>query len=91
MLHIVKHLEKLPLLSAYLLDGDVVLLTENAVYAAAVHSPYQASINDQNLWLVLYEDLHARGWLEKCDPRISVVTMSDFVDLTVTHYKSMTW
>lgn len=91
MLHIVQHLEKLPLLSAYLLADDVVLLMGNAVYAASIHSPYRTSLNDHNQWLVLHEDLQARGWLPNVDPRIHVVTMNDFVDLTVIHEKSITW
>lgn len=91
MLHIVKHLEKLPLVNAYLLPGDAVLLTENAVYAAAAQSPYPISLNDQISWTVLQEDLQARGWLKNIDPRITIATMSDFVGLTVSHEKSITW
>ncbi|ENO8417512.1 sulfurtransferase complex subunit TusB [Vibrio mimicus] len=91
MLHIVKHLEKLPLVAAYLLPGDAVLLTENAVYAAAVQSPYRMSMNDPIEWSVLQEDLQARGWLKNVDPSIHIVSMSDFVDLTVNHDKSITW
>ncbi|PAR45033.1 sulfurtransferase complex subunit TusB [Vibrio metoecus] len=91
MLHIIKHLEKISLVSAYLLPGDAVLLTENAVYAAAAQSPYPIRLNDQISWAVLHEDLQARGWLINVDPRIHITTMSDFVELTITHEKSITW
>ncbi|MGL4225969.1 MULTISPECIES: sulfurtransferase complex subunit TusB [Vibrio] len=91
MLHIIKHLEKIPLVSAYLLPGDVVILTENAVYAAALQSPYRAYLMPEIQYSALREDLAARGWQTKVDAHVEVITMSDWVDLTASHEKSITW
>lgn len=91
MLHIVKSLEKLKLVQRYLQPSDILLLTENAVYAVAENTEYFAHIRKVNGIYVLQEDLQARGWLKKCATTIQIINRFDFVELTINHDKSISW
>lgn len=91
MLHIVKSLEKLKLVSRYLLQEDALLLVENAVYATSEHSEYFKQIAQTNLVFVLEEDLLARGWSKKTAENIQIINKFEFVELTVSHAKSISW
>ena len=91
MLHIVKSIEKLPLVIPLLREEDALLLVEGAIYAAHEKSQAYASIKSCVGVYVLQEDLMARGWEHKVAKTLDIVDMAGFVDLTVTHANSVTW
>ncbi|NIY93841.1 sulfurtransferase complex subunit TusB [Vibrio diazotrophicus] len=91
MLHIVKSLEKLKLVFRYLQQDDAILLVENAVYASREHSEYFKQLVPATRVFALEEDLLARGWLEKAEKNIQVINKFEFVELTVSHAKSISW
>ncbi len=91
MLHIVKSLEKLKLVSRYLQPKDELLLVENAVYASSEYSEHFAQITLASQVFALQEDLQARGWSEKAAENIQIINRFEFVELTVNHSKSISW
>ncbi|MBW3697385.1 sulfurtransferase complex subunit TusB [Vibrio sp. T187] len=91
MLHIIKSLDKLPLVFNYIASEDHVLLVENAVYAANPNHQMHSALIDLNRISVLEEDCSARGLVSVLSKTISMVSFSGFVELTVLHNKSMTW
>lgn len=91
MLHIVKSLEKLKLVSRYLQPTDTLLLVENAIYASSPQAEYDAQIERAGQVFVLQEDLQARGWSEKVAPNMHIINRFEFVELTVKHSKSISW
>ncbi|WP_165312427.1 sulfurtransferase complex subunit TusB [Vibrio ziniensis] len=91
MLHIVKSLEKLKLVSRYLQPTDDLLLVENAVYASSQHSEYYSQIVVTGQIFALQEDLQARGWSENSAQNIQIINRFEFVELTISHSKSISW
>ncbi|MFV0449519.1 MAG: sulfurtransferase complex subunit TusB [Vibrio sp.] len=91
MLHIVKSLEKLKLVSRYLQPTDTLLLVENAIYASSPQAGYDAHIVRAGQVFVLQEDLQARGWSEKVAPNMQIINRFEFVELTINHSKSISW
>ncbi len=91
MLHIVKSLEKLKLVTRYLQPTDELLLVENAVYASSEYSEHFDQITLAIQVFALQEDLQARGWSEKAAENIQIINRFEFVELTVNHSKSISW
>ncbi|PXA66534.1 MULTISPECIES: sulfurtransferase complex subunit TusB [Vibrio] len=91
MLHIIKHPQQLKLVRRYFQAHDRLLLIENAVYLTSPQSPYFSDLQAIESVYALREDLLARGWLEKCSSSIEQITMNDFVEMTVSEEKSISW
>ncbi len=91
MLHIIKRPQQLALIRRYLLDTDSIMLIEDAVYATSPHSRYFVDLAAIQQVYALREDLAARGWLEQCATSIQPLTMEQFVELTVSSLKSISW
>lgn len=91
MLYIVCELHQLAKIARYVQSDDDVLLIENAVYATALISPYHETLNQLPHVFVLYNDLSARAWLNRCDEKIEIVDEMGWVDLITRHKASMRW
>lgn len=91
MLHIVKNIDKLPLVMSLYQEEDALLLVEGAVYGSSQHSAAFSFLSEQGSIYVLLEDLNARGWREKVAPLVHVVDMLGFVELTEQYKQSITW
>lgn len=75
--------------------GDCVLLIEDGVYNAVTPSSEVVSIGDSRANIrvcALGEDLQARGIAsENLPTHVEVITYQDFVDLTCTHARCVSW
>lgn len=69
--------------------GDVILLIEDGVIAAAV-STIKFEFSKFGLY-ALKSDVIARGLLNQMQPEILVIGYEDFVDLTIKHHPICTW
>lgn len=90
MLHIVKHYRSLSDAIATALEGDDLLLVEDAVYAAL--NEHKANIElaaTSKPVYCLIADVDARGLT--LDPSNLMVDFSGFVALTEKHSSSITW
>ena len=91
MLYIVSEPCQLAKVARYVQSNDDVLLIENAVYATALTSPYYEILNQLPQAFVLYNDLAARAWLNRCDENIEMIDEMGWVDLIARHRASMRW
>ncbi len=75
-------------------ENDVVLLLENAVYAASSNSSYakqfQPLINRKKLY-VLMPDVSARGLQDKLLQGVTTIDYRGFVDLVCEHEQVCPW
>ncbi|KJY85588.1 MULTISPECIES: sulfurtransferase complex subunit TusB [Vibrio] len=90
MLHIVKSVAALEDVVKVYIDGDVLLLIEDAVYSVNPQHKTYPLIKGLNTF-VLRNDLAARGILNRTSPSIETVDYESFVDLTSEQENSLTW
>ncbi|MBN3495643.1 sulfurtransferase complex subunit TusB [Vibrio neptunius] len=90
MLHIVKSVTALEDVVKVYIDGDVLLLIEDAVYSVNPQHKTYPLIKGLNTF-VLRNDLAARGILNRTSPSIETVDYESFVDLTSEQENSLTW
>ena len=90
MLHIVKSVAALEDVAKVYIDGDVLLLIEDAVYSVNPQHKTYPLIKGLNSF-VLRSDLAARGILNRTSPSIETVDYESFVDLTSEQENSLTW
>ncbi|MDW6002075.1 sulfurtransferase complex subunit TusB [Vibrio mangrovi] len=90
MLHVIKTVSALK--EAYLFRSaqDVILLLEDAVYAAnPLHHAF-GLLKESNVF-ALEADTKARGIYHRISPSVSVIDYLGFVELTEQHPTSVTW
>ncbi len=90
MLHIIKTVSALEDALALYSEQDVILLIEDAVYAANPQHQAFSQIKHSKV-CVLESDIQARGMANRVSPSVTVVNYSGFVALTATYDKSLTW
>ncbi|NRF33100.1 sulfurtransferase complex subunit TusB [Vibrio coralliilyticus] len=90
MLHIVKSVAALEDVVKVYVDGDALLLIEDAVYAVNPQHKTYPLIKGFNTF-VLQSDLAARGILNRMSSSIEMVDYEGFVDLTSEQENSLTW
>ncbi|MDW6091115.1 sulfurtransferase complex subunit TusB [Vibrio rhizosphaerae] len=90
MLHVIKTDTALKQVTPYYSAQDVLLLIEDAVYAAnPLHYAFE--------WLagktvfVLEADVKARGIYHRVSPLATIIDYLGFVELTEQHHTTMTW
>lgn len=82
----------LALLTRMLRPGDDLLLLQDGVLAALEGSlPLNALLNAPATLYVLQEDLDARGLFAQISNKVTPVSYTEFVALTVKHPQQMTW
>ena len=98
MLHIVNksHTQTSALLSCLRLakDGHVLLLTEDAVYAATTGGAGSSGITaalDRLTVVALQPDVAARGMAGKLVEGVKTVDYAGFVDLVTEHDNNQSW
>lgn len=90
MLHIVKHYQSLPEAMDYSAEGDIILLVEDAVYAALTGHRANGYLNQKPLSVYFLEaDIKARGLV--IESQYTIVDYSGFVELTEQNASSITW
>jgi tRNA 2-thiouridine synthesizing protein B len=93
MLHIIKHYHSCTEAFSNALEGDELILVEDAVYAAIADHKANALLTSVSLPVyVLQPDIEARG-LALCPKKqtLQAVDFAGFVDLTTRHQSSITW
>jgi tRNA 2-thiouridine synthesizing protein B len=95
MLHIIKHHRSLAEALLYSIEGDYILLLEDAVYAALPeHKSHALIANKRNVFCLL-EDVVARGLTSPEEAinldEVTLVDFTGFVDLTAKQAQSLTW
>ncbi|WP_428775741.1 sulfurtransferase complex subunit TusB [Vibrio sp.] len=90
MLHIVKSVSALSDLHPYLAEQDLVLLVEDAVYAANPQHKAHGLLN-LPLTYVLNADADARAITNRIGPALKRVDYAGFVELTELELQSLTW
>ncbi|MCK6265224.1 sulfurtransferase complex subunit TusB [Vibrio sp. ZSDE26] len=92
MLYILTHIEKLPIVLQFATKEDELLLTQSSVYMANPNHFLHTQLQSLPCPIsVLNIDLQARGIDSYVSPKISVIDMDNFVDLTAKHSKSISW
>ncbi|MFC1236925.1 sulfurtransferase complex subunit TusB [Vibrio sp. F74] len=90
MLHIVKHYRSLDEATANVVEGDDLLLVEDAVYAAVKgHKANTYLVAATTAPYSLVADVEARGLLLEITQK--TVDFVGFVELTEKHSSSITW
>ena len=98
MLHVVNksHMQTSALKSCLRLaqDGQALLLTEDAVYAATAQGAASAGLESALARLKVYAlapDLQARGMDGKLAPGVTALDYASFVDLVCEHSVNQSW
>lgn len=86
-LYIINTPKKLSEALPYIAEDDGILLIEDAVVLATSNGE-SSNYNNQ---FVLEEDLIARGLKDKCNDSWKLVDYPQFVELTLTFDKSISW
>lgn len=90
MLHIIKHYHSLLEAISTAVEGDVILLVEDGVYAAVKgHKANPELLSTSVPIYSLLPDVEARGLL--LDNHTTSVDFAGFVTLTEKHISSITW
>lgn len=95
MLHTISHsLIEIDTTALFALIGknDVILLLQNGVTAAILHSDHWQQLKRlTNPIYVLSEDVKARGLLAFLAPKIILIDYMQFVQLTTEHFPQTAW
>lgn len=90
MLHLIKNAHALDDALLVCVQTDVIVLMEDAVYAATPQHKWNAQLSAYRCY-ALHEDVLARGLEKHLSPLISMADYPALVDLTVEHSPSLTW
>ncbi|MDG3086979.1 sulfurtransferase complex subunit TusB [Vibrio hannami] len=92
MLHIVKQINDISNAIEYSLAEDKILLTEDSVYVAVADTSSCAELLEScKSVYILKADLEARGLSELVNKYIKVIDYSEWVELTDSEPKSISW
>lgn len=92
MLHIVKSQTAINEAMQYAASQDIVLLVEDAVYAANTHHhAFEYLSNGKLAIYVLMPDVDARGLRSYIDDNVVQADFNDWVTLTEAHETTLTW
>ncbi|WP_104400385.1 sulfurtransferase complex subunit TusB [Vibrio penaeicida] len=92
MLHIVKSQAGIKEAIQYSASHDIILLVEDAVYAANTHHhAFEYLVNSKLAIYVLMPDVDARGLRSCIDDNVAKADFSDWVTLTEVHETTLTW
>ncbi len=89
-LHIIQSIAGLRDAVAYIAKQDVLLLTQDSVYAAVPGHTDYALLHDKVSY-VLDADAKARAIMSLLSREVVLATFGDFVCLTAEHDTSITW
>ena len=90
MLHVIKSTQSLKLVTALDASQDVILLVEDAIYAAVPDHKLHKILENINVY-VLDADVIARGCTKKVGKALKMIGYDGFVDLTEQHSSVITW
>ena len=90
MLHIVKSLEKLKLYR-YLQQEDVFLLWWKMPFMQPVSIVSISSKLHRQIWYLFWKGSSGERVVEKTAENIQIINKFEFVELTVSHAKSISW